>query len=158
MSTADSDDMDVVVQIRKINKDGNFLSHVNYPVPVPYEQVPNINIAKYIGPQGTLRASHAVSLDESKSSKDGQVLFYKHDRQEKVPPGKIVPLDITLWPMGMVFDEGEGICLRVAGHDLALPELILPPPFSEVTVPSNPSMHKLHTGGQHDSYIILPFV
>ncbi|KAJ5716033.1 uncharacterized protein N7483_013214 [Penicillium malachiteum] len=51
MSTADRDDMDVVVQIRKIDKNGEMLSHVNFPVPVPKDQIPDFNIAKYLGPQ-----------------------------------------------------------------------------------------------------------
>lgn len=132
MSCDDNDDMDVVVQIRKISTSGKMLTSINFPVPVTEDKVPDFNVAKYLGPQGMLRASHSVSRDDTKTSCNGQLIHYQHDRAEKIPRSTIVPLDITLWPLGMVFDKGEGIVLRIAGHDMALPELPIPPiPFPE---------------------------
>lgn len=151
------DDIDVVVQLRKIDKDGNFMKHLNFPMPGPESEVPEVNVCKYLGPQGSLRASHAGTLDPTKTSPDGQILFYKHDKQQKVPPGTIVPLDITLWPMAMIFDKGEGIALRIAGHDLGIPEMELP---RGLPLPASPkpteTLHHIHTGGQHDSLLVIP--
>lgn len=113
--------MDVVVQIRKVDSSGSPLEGINFPCPVPESEVPEGETPKLYGPQGFLRASSSVSRDEGQSSPDGQEVFYRHDCERKIPPGTIVPLEITLWPMGMVFAANEGILLRVAGHFLSAP-------------------------------------
>src|SRR5579859_525797 len=117
MSAPDYDDMDVTVQIRKLNPKGEPLKHLNYPCPVPEAEVADVNIAKTLGPQGFLRASHSVSLDREHAASDVD-LFYTHREREAIPPWKKVRLEIPLWPIRMVFAPGEGIMLRVAGHDL----------------------------------------
>jgi predicted acyl esterase len=155
MSTPDHDDMDVTVQIRKINSKGELLKHLNYPCPVPEAEVPDVNIAKTLGPQGFLRASHRVSLDRDHSASDVD-LFYTHREREAIPPGKKVRLEIPLWPIGMVFAPGEGIMLRVAGHDLCLPEA--EPMRVLVPEDENVGTHTIHTGGDFDSSLTIPFI
>lgn len=148
--------MDVVVQIRKIDTAGNMLKGINFPFPVPESEAPEGETIKHYGPQGFLRASTSISRDVGRSSADGQQVFYKFDRAEKVSPGAIVPLEITLWPMGMVFAEGEGIKLLVAGHVLSEPAtdaMKLKEPDDE-----NIGKHYLHTGGRYDSRLILPIL
>jgi hypothetical protein len=153
MSCKEHTDLDVAVQIRKISRDGDALEHVNYPCP-SNQPIPDVNVVKYLGPQGFLRASHAISKVEKLST--DQEIFYQHDRREPVPKGTIVPLNITLWPMGMVFEEGEGIMLKVAGHDMCLPEV----EFLRETeaVDENVGIHELWMGGGYDSHLILPFI
>lgn len=153
MSCKEKDDMDVVVQIRKISSTGQLLEHLNYPCPVPVEDVPNVNTAKTLGPTGFLRASHAVSRVPGDSINE---IEYAHDRREPVAPGTIVCLDITLWPMGMVFTEGEGIMLRVSGHDMTYPEVDLVR-LTEAA-DENVGTHVIHTGGRYDSHLILPII
>ncbi|KAK7607503.1 Alpha/Beta hydrolase protein [Phyllosticta paracitricarpa] len=151
MSCAEKDDMDVSVQLRKISKTGEPLMSVNYPCPVPDDQVPDVNVAKHLGPQGKLRASHSCT----KSYVDGRP-YYAHNKREPIAPGTIVPLEIAVWPIGMVFAEGEGLMVRVAGHDLGLPEvemLRLKEPDDE-----NVGKHVVHTGGKYDSYVELPLI
>lgn len=41
--------------------------------------------------------------------------YHPHDREEKVPKGEIVKLEIALWPMGIHFEAGEGLLFRVQG-------------------------------------------
>lgn len=148
--------MDVTVHIRKINTSGNALESLNYPCPVPAHEVANTNVAKVIGPEGFLRASHAISRDNSRSSADGQQVFYAHDRREAVPPGTKVRLEISLWPIGMVFEKGEGIMLRVSGGEMIYPEFVhLAPTEPE---DENAGSHVVHTGGQYDSCLILPVI
>jgi predicted acyl esterase len=79
-----------------------------------------------------------------------------HDKRKAIKPGTVVKLDITLWPMGMVFAAGEGIMLRVAGHDMCYPETEM----IRVTeaVDENVGDHVIHTGGEHDSYLIIPVI
>ena len=148
--------MDVVVQLRKVDTKGNLLAGLNFPVPVPDSEAPELETSKTYGPQGFLRASSSVSRDEAQSSCDGQQVFYRHDREEKIPPGTMVPLDITLWPMGMILAAGEGIMVRVAGHFLSEPVSEMTRP--KVTDDENVGQHHIHTGGKYDSSLVLPIV
>ncbi|KAK6076840.1 hypothetical protein SCUP234_06909 [Seiridium cupressi] len=131
-------DLDVCVQIRKVAKDGKPLVSLNYMCPVPEPEVPHVNIAKFLGPDGMLRASHRVT----KQTVDGRVQ-YAHDRAEKVSPGQVVELEIPIWPIGMVFEAGEGIMLRVAGHELRLPEVEVM--RSDEPLDENVGRHQIHT-------------
>jgi uncharacterized protein len=154
MSCNDKDDMDIAVQIRKIDANGNLLEHLNYPCPVSVAEVPDVNTAKTLGPQGFLRASHSISRDESKSQ-DGEI-FYTHDRREPIKPGTVVSLDISFWPIGMTLAIGEGIMLRISGHDMSYPEvdvLRLREPDDE-----NEGTHVVHTGAEYSSYLVLPVI
>ena len=157
MSCDSADDFDVGVQIRKISRTGELMEHLNYPCPVPAKDVANVNIAKTLGPQGFLRASHAVSKVDTTTAgvaPSETEVTYRHDRREPVKRETIVKLEITFWPIGMVFAAGEGIMLRVAGHDQSYPEyesLRLAEP-EDVNV----GKHTVYTGGGYDSCLILP--
>ncbi|KAL3483177.1 hypothetical protein BJX62DRAFT_245138 [Aspergillus germanicus] len=131
------------------------LEGVNFPCPAPESEVPHAEASKLFGPQGFLRASSTVSRDQSRSSLDGQEVFYRHDH-EKIVPGTIVPLDMTLWPMAIVFAAGEGIMLRVGGHFLSAPSVeVMRPQEAE---DENVGQHYIHTGGERDSVLILPVI
>jgi uncharacterized protein len=147
--------MDIAVNIRKLSSSGKPLDHLNYPVPVPIEEVPSFNTSKCLGPQGFLRASHSVTKVEALSTE--QEVFYQHDRREPIEPGKIVKLEITLWPMGMVFEAGEGLTLRVGGHDMIYPET---DKIDQAASAGNENVgtHYVHTGGECKSALILPFI
>ncbi|RDW71755.1 hypothetical protein BP5796_07789 [Coleophoma crateriformis] len=157
VSCAEHDDMDICVQIRKISTDGIPMKHLNYPCPVPVEEVPELNVAQYWGPQGFLRASHAVSRAESPfPGMDPNDIFYTHRVQEKIEPGKVVCVEIPIWPIGMVFAQGEGVMLRVSGHDMCPPETDLcrlKEPEDE-----NVGKHVVYTGGKYESVLTLPVV
>jgi uncharacterized protein len=56
----------------------------------------------------------------------------------------------------MVFAPGEGIMLRVAGHDLCLPEA--EPMRVLVPEDENVGTHTIHTGGDFDSSLTMPFI
>lgn len=154
MSCAEHDDMDVAVQIRKISREGRALKHLNYPCPVPIFEVPDLNTAKTLGPQGFLRASHARTFD-SKASK-GNDLVYTHRTREAIEPGTIVELNIPIWPIGMVFAAGEGILLKISGHNMCLPETEM----CQLTEPEdcNVGRHMVYTGGEYQSLLTVPIV
>ncbi|KEF54830.1 uncharacterized protein A1O9_09272 [Exophiala aquamarina CBS 119918] len=156
MSTPDSTDMDIVVQIRKINSNGEPLKHLNYPCHVPEPEVPDLNVAKTLGPQGFLRASHAISIDRSLSASEVEPFYTHRVRQPIEPKGTIVRLEIPIWPIGMVFAAGEGIMLRISGHDMCLPETEL----CRLTEPEdeNVGVHVLYTGGQYPSSLTIPVI
>lgn len=151
MSCKDHDDMDVVVQIRKISKEGTPMVHLNYDCPMPEPEVPSTNISKHLGPDGMLRASHRIS----KEIVDGRP-WYRHDKTEKIAPGEVVSLEIPIWPIGMVFAAGEGFLLRVAGHELRLPEI--KQLELESPIDANVGRHNIYTGGKWDSYVVVPII
>ena len=154
MSCEEHDDMDVVVQIRKISTRGEPLVHLNYPCPVSPSEVPDVNTAKMLGPQGFLRASHAVT--QITPAAGSNEFFYQHDRRASITRGTVVALDITLWPIGMTFTQGEGIMLRIAGHDMCLPETEHIRPVRATDM--NKGVHMVYTGGEFSSYLVIPVV
>ncbi|KAK9437266.1 hypothetical protein VB005_08252 [Metarhizium brunneum] len=153
MSCKEKDDMDVNVIIRKIGVSGELLEHANYPMPVPIDKIPDSNVAKFQGPNGLLRASHRVSILPREHIDEPP--RYSHRFYEKVTPGSPVALEIPIWPIGMVFEQGEGLALVIAGHDLRLPE-ILNDGGDEEPRDSNVGRHEIYTGSQYDSFIIIP--
>lgn len=123
-------------------------------MPKPEAEVPNVNVAKHIGQQGMLRASHRVTLQPRIS--DDELPVYTHDFAEPVKPGEVIPLLIPIWPVGIVFEAGEGLMLRISGHNMSLPEVEAMRP--EEPVDANRGTHTLHTGGEYESYIVLPTI
>jgi hypothetical protein len=153
MSCPSHNDFDIVVQIRKISASGEQLESLNWsPMPEPQPQVPNVNVAKYLGPQGMLRASHHVSL-RPRANED-ELPSYDHRTRKAITPNEVVELLVPIWPIGMVFEEGEGLLLKVSGHDMSYPEI-------EAMTPTEPhdankGQHIVHTGGKYKSYLVLP--
>ena len=104
--------------------------------------------------KGKLRASHKVSYDP-KLSKPNEP-YYAHDRQEKIPPGTVIDLEIPVWPTGMVFGTGESLIVRVAGRYLTLPEVLRP----DMPLPDNHNRgkHFIYSSREYDSHILLPII
>lgn len=155
VSCPDNDDMDVFVQLRKADRQGQILRNINIPLEdlgMDAEKVPDTNALKYLGPTGIVRASHR-KLDEKLSTERHPVL--SHRNPEKIPPGKIVKLEIGLWPTSIFFDKGEKLVLKVSGHHMTLAEFeVLRGTFSS----GNQGQHIVHAGPEHPSMIQVPFV
>ncbi|KAH8425125.1 CocE/NonD family hydrolase [Aspergillus melleus] len=161
MSCEDRDDFVVFVILRKKDKDGKPLMHLNFPIhatPVDaIDEIPKADQASlnlHLGSMGVLRASHRA-FDESKSIHP-QFPFHPHTKQEKVNPGTIVKLEIGIWAMGVDFDAGESISLRVSGQFPSIAEYKTwskPRPEHEL----NKGKHVVHCGGDYPSCLILPF-
>lgn len=155
VSCDDSDDMDVFVQLRKADSDGNLLENINIPLQdlkIDAKDVASINPLKYLGPPGCLRASHAT-LDQTLSTQS----WPEHDYSSRtpVPNGKIVKLDIGIWQTGIVFDAGEKLILKVSGHNMTLAEF---PPLRGQLPNANVGKHHLHCGGANQSKLVVPLV
>ncbi|KAL2208044.1 alpha/beta-hydrolase [Sarocladium strictum] len=152
VASPDHNDLDIFVQIRKANKNGKILQCNNMPLSdlgvSSISEVPSINPLKYLGPQGMLRASQrAVSQDLSKASKTWKTLA--QDREEFVPKGEVVRLEIQLWPAGLAFEAGEQLALKVSGHNMVLPEFEVMPPYANC----NKGEHIIQTGGDKASHL-----
>lgn len=138
-------DMDLFVKISKVGPDGEYLYH--YPVPIEEYKAP------YSGPKGRLRVS-LRKLDPEKSTLNEP--YHTFDESQKLLPHDIVPVEISIWPTGMRFHPGEIIEIAVAGFPYGVP---MPHGVGMVKMAiDNNGNHIIHTGGQYDSKLIVPFI
>lgn len=147
--------------IRKLNAKGEALLHQNIPaedLPAGYEP-PDENVWKYVGPNGRLRASHrevtqeqlpGLTAEEISKRMSEAYVYHPHTTAEKLSPGEVVKLEISLWPGGMVFDAGESMRFEVKGR---LPVLVEFKPLLDTLVNYNKGEHILHTGGATSSQL-----
>ncbi|KAI1501205.1 Alpha/Beta hydrolase protein [Biscogniauxia marginata] len=156
VSSEKQDDLDVYVQLRKANASGNLLQYTNMPLPglgaSSPTKVPSLNIPKYLGPTGMLRAS---MRDVSKELSTPHWQTLSHEKHQPVPRGDIVQLEIFLWPTGIIFEPGETLVLKVAGHDMCVVD------FKQVrrsVRTRNRGRHFVHIGEGRENYIELNMV
>lgn len=157
MSCAAADDMDVYVQLEKLDASGTPLLNLNIPwkgLPIqsfdemkPEERT---EVVLYRGPLGILRASHRAT--DPARSMHPHWPFHPHDREEKVSPGQVVRLDIGLWAMGVEYAAGEALRLTVGGRSHAVNN------FGSPEHSLNRGAHRVHWGGETPSCVVLPFV
>jgi uncharacterized protein len=160
-SCLEHDDMDMYVMIRKLSATGELMEQSNVPLhELPHEvklvkDVKNVSPCKYLGPIGILRASHR-EIDPERSTEYWP--FHPHRRVDLVPSGNVVELNIGIWPMGIVFEKGEGLRVMISGRDMRLPEWDNPH-VANVEPVFNKGNHRIHLGGKYsDSYVLLPKV
>ncbi|KAH7024796.1 hydrolase [Microdochium trichocladiopsis] len=164
MSCDARDDFVVYVHLRKKDKDGKDLLHLNFPIErTPIKSISELEtknmhaVNTHSGQQGILRASHR-RIDREKSIHP-QFPFHPHEKQEKIEPGTVVKLEIGIWAMGVDYEAGESITVRqkIGGHNFTAAEFTawsLPRPDHEL----NKGEHKVYFGGEYPSSIILPYV
>ncbi|KAH6629745.1 Alpha/Beta hydrolase protein [Boeremia exigua] len=166
MSTNDNDDMDVYVIIRKLDRDGNALLTLNVPLDqqphgTRFEDVDDLNLYKHNGPSGRLRASKRALGQDPKLSEEQRErqlpteLWLPYDKEEKVPRGEVVELDIPIWPAGIVFESGESMRLEIKGHDHPLHEW---PNLGPLLKNLNVGNHTVHASKEYPSHIVLPLI
>ncbi|BAK68159.1 putative hydrolase [Sphingobium sp. SYK-6] len=142
VSTDAGDDLDLFVAVEKLRADGRKEGFAHWAV---FEDGP---VAL-----GWLRVSRRA-LDTARSTEHQPVLA--NDRDEKVAPGEIVAVDIEILPSGTRFLAGETMRLIVKGRDIynhPKPMLYM---RHEDTV--NAGRHRIHTGGDTPSYLLIPVV
>ena len=98
VAAPDNDDMDLSVSVEKLSKDGKPLPDKN---------------GSLIAATGMMRVSMR-QLDEAKSTEAEP--YYPFTTEQKLKPGEIVPVEIEIWPMGLLFDKGEILQLTVGAY------------------------------------------
>ena len=138
-------DMDLFVRAAVLDADGNPLIH--YPVPETKQ------FCSYNGPVSRQRVS-LRAIDPEKSTVNEP--FHPFNKVEKLLPGEIVPVEIGLFPTGMRFHKGQILELQIAGF----PFFELPGGFGKTMKigTDNNGSHIIHTGGEYDSKMIVPFI
>ncbi|KAF5686007.1 cocaine esterase [Fusarium circinatum] len=162
MSCDDLDDMVVFVQVRKLDKNGKELSHLQFPIEkTPVKSVDAMDekdrssLTLHNGAMGILRASQR-KIDEKRSIHP-QFPFHPHDEVQKIPKGEVVKLDIGIWCMGVDYEEGQTLQVDILGQYPGFTEVAAfskPRPDSE----KNKGQHKIHYGGDYPSKVIIPIV
>lgn len=151
-------DMDVFVQLRKASPAGKLLRNINIPLSdlglTSEDKVAVVNPNIHLSPQGILRASRRA-VDESKSSSHWPHHPHTKASEELLIPGQIVQLNISTWPTGMIFEAGQKLVLKIAGHPLMLAEF---EPLRGQFVAENKGRHEVHLGGKYGSHVVLPIV
>jgi predicted acyl esterase len=139
--TDGADDMDLFVGLEKLDRQGRVVPFTFYAL---FEDGPLA--------LGWLRASHRA-LDAGRSTPWRPV--HPHDREEPLPPGEPVALDIEIWPTSVRFEAGEGLRLIVQGRDLYRDDKFNLA-FARHEDLRNRGRHVLRTGGRFDSHLLVP--
>jgi uncharacterized protein len=161
VEASEADDMDIYVEVRKRGRFGRLALSRNIIPPNPViawvlEQLYRMGKAKFgmmffSGAKGMQRVSQRQT-DPGRST--AAEPFHIFNTPKKLKAGEIVPVDIQIWPMGMKWRAGEQLQLLIAGHKLSTVEFPgLAPPNTV-----NKGRHIVHTGGQYDSRLVIPFV
>ncbi|KAJ4303869.1 hypothetical protein N0V88_001466 [Collariella sp. IMI 366227] len=123
LSSDSQDDLDIYVQLRKADAHGTLLSSLNMSLSdlgvASTADVPRVSSLWYIGSSGQLRASRRA-VDAELSAPWWQTLSHAKEDVKLVKCREVVRLEVFLWPTGMVFEEGERLVLKVAGHSMEL--------------------------------------
>lgn len=158
ISCDDLDDMDIFLQVRKADKDGNILRSYNVPddemaaMGIPREKVPLTNPVIYLGPHGQIRASHhAIDTSISKP----HYISHSHLTEESIPRGKIVKVETSIWPGGIIFEKDEYLVIKISGHPMYLAEF---PTLRGAFKANNKGLHKIYIGGEEPTHFVVPFV
>ncbi|MCF0193387.1 MAG: hypothetical protein HUK05_08300 [Prevotella sp.] len=77
----------------------------------------------------------------------------KHERELKLSEGEIVPVDIAIVPSARFWHKGEKIRVQISGRYIR--EGWFEPLAWDA---ENKGNHIIHTGGQYDSYIQVPYI
>jgi predicted acyl esterase len=132
-----NDDMDIFCSIQKLDKDGKFLPT-------------NVLGAPHPGTTGRLRVS-LREIDEEKSTDYRPQHTYNNP--QKLKTGEIVPIEIEFWPLSRIWHKGEQLRVDIAGHYFRENWF---EPFDYDYI--NEGKHIIHTGGEYDSYLQIPYV
>ena len=153
LSAQKQNDLDVYAMLRKADANGNILQSINQPLSdlgvKNVSQVPSVSILKYLGPGGMLRASRRAVSNEI--SKPWRPTLAMGDNQY-IQQGDIIQLEISLWPTGMIFEAGEKLILKLAGHDMRLVDFAQLQGTFNVT---NEGKHYVHFGKGYSNTLDL---
>ena len=134
------DNMDLFPWVIKLDNEGNY-------VPI------RVMGAPFRGAWGFLRCSHR-DLDPKYAS-DFQPV-HSHEKEERMKPGEIVPVDVEMYPHSRFWHKGEKLQIVIAGRFIKT-EWFHDNDMNHKT-DNGDGMHVIHTGGEHQSYLQIPVV
>ena len=148
VSADDAQDLDVFVNVHKLDANNNLLAPTVYGA--PYSTPLG---APHYGAHGRLRVS-LRALDEKMSS--DIIPYHAYNNPLPIAKGEIVPVEIGLWPMGMIFEKGQKLRVVVSGIPMQPGEFLF---MDKRPVGlNNHGTNRIHTGGSYDSYLQIPYI
>jgi predicted acyl esterase len=142
VSPVGSDDMDLFVGIEKYDTSGE-------RVPFAFADTKEDGSVAL----GWQRVSHR-ELDPERSTPEQPV--HLHKRELRLAEGVPVPVEIEIWPSSTRFFAGEKLRVVIQGGDIhKYPGDVLAQRHFSVR---NKGQHVIHTGGQYDSYLLVPVI
>ena len=142
VSTTEGDDMDLFVVVDKLDANGTAAPFCYFSV---FEDGPLA--------LGWLRVSHR-ELDPSRSTPSQPWLL--HQRELRLKPGEIVPVEIEILASSTLFHAGESLRVTVQGCETYKPKQH--GPEMKHGPLRNKGDHVIHTGGKHDSHLLIPII
>ena len=100
---------------------------------------------------GKLRVSHR-ELDKEESTEYQPI--HTHRNEQLLKPGEIVPVDIEIWPLSVLWHAGQQLRVVVSGRYLREPGWYEPFAWDL----RNKGTHIIHTGGKYDSHLLVPVI
>jgi predicted acyl esterase len=143
VSADESNDMDLFITARKLDRNGNQVLFDNCHVP-----------GKWPMALGWLRLSHR-ELDQEKSTLWEPYLKSVVGPGQKVRPGEIVSCEIPILPTSTLFRRGETLKLEISGIYRGGERVEVPFGYTDTV---NKGIHSIYTGGKYDSYLLIPLV
>jgi predicted acyl esterase len=145
-------DMDLFATVCAFDPDGNEMTFIAAPEP------------KSPVTQGWLRVSQRKT-DPQRST--DYLPFYPHDERQPLVPGETYEVDLEIWPMGLFLRRGSRLTLTLQGQDFERPGATGPLRgvawFTHDDPVDRPpdvfgGTNTLHTGGERQSYVLLPLL
>jgi predicted acyl esterase len=143
VSPGQSNDMDLFITLRKLDRDGKQVLFDNCHVP-----------GKWPMALGWLRLSHR-ELDEGKTMPWEPYPKSVVGPGKKVKAGEIVPCEIPILPTSTLFRKGESLKLDISGIYRGGENIEVPFGYSDTV---NRGIHTIFTGGKYDSNLLVPLV
>jgi predicted acyl esterase len=128
-----ADDMDIFVTVQKVDVQGN----------------------SYRATGGQQRVS-LRALDPEKSTSYMPVPSFR--KREPLSKEQIVPVEIAIQPLGMVWHAGEQLLLTLGGDRFGINDTNIRFGTSDITHSYNRGYHIIHTGPQYPSYLQVPVI
>jgi predicted acyl esterase len=175
--TITSQEMDVVVLIRKLDKSGKPMMHLSIPLeslqevahevgqtpPTSEQDIEDVQTMKVYGSHGMMRLSHRTIATDVDGNMVELIPGYPHHTHtatdckdakrkqvESFDKGIPVAFRTGLWPIGMKLEAGEGLRLEIGGNILWAPEFEM---LRELTKEENENkgIHQVHFGKDVDT-------
>lgn len=151
VEAAGSKDMDLFVNVQKLDSEGRRLGHNPLRPYMPTNLLSHQRLYYDSGPVGMLRVSHR-RVDPARST-DSQP-FLTHDAEELLDSGQIVPIEVPFHPVSMLWQPGEQLRLSIAGYQQTGPLFFAAPPYPT----RNKGEHIIYSGGKYDSHLLIPII
>ena len=142
VSTDEADDMDLFITLRKFGVDGKEVLYDSCYTP-----------RNWMVGAGWMRLSHRELNPEISTPLEP---YQKHvvGEGDKIKPGEIVSCEIPILAIGHIFNKGEKLRIEVSGKFRSGETLVRNDRAWDDLV--NKGKHTIYTGGQYDSYYLMP--